>query len=107
MLYLIGLLIRWLDDRDNICLSASCPGQAVLAERIRDLHRERHEARQHPPLYRRGEEEQQPGPGAVAHHRLPRQGMLSPMKLYRPQTAKSIPLFIESFVFVFIYEIQF
>lgn len=52
----------------------SCLGQAVLAERVRDLQRERHEARKHPPLYRCGEEEQQPGPGAVAHHRLPRQG---------------------------------
>lgn len=48
-----------------------------MAERIRDLQRERHEARQHPPLYGRGEEEQQPGPGAVAHHRLPRKGTLS------------------------------
>lgn len=59
----------------------SCLGQAVLAERVRDLQRERHEARKHPPLYRRGEEEQQPGPGAVAHHRLPRQG--TPAELQR------------------------
>lgn len=56
-------------------LSPSCRlGQAVLAERVRDLQSERHEAREHPPLHRRGEEEQQLGPGAVAHHHLPRQG---------------------------------
>lgn len=54
--------------------SSSGAGQTLLAERVRDLQRVRHEARQRAAVHRRGEEEQQPGPGAVAHHRLPRQG---------------------------------
>lgn len=45
-----------------------------MAERVRDLHREWHEAREHPALHRRGEAQQQPRPGAVAHHGLPREG---------------------------------
>lgn len=52
------ILSLTIDDRNNICACLPAVGQALVAERVRDLQPERHEARQHPPLHRSGEEEQ-------------------------------------------------
>lgn len=49
-------------------------GQAVVAERVRDLQSERDEARERAAVHRSREKRKQHGHGALAHHRLPREG---------------------------------
>lgn len=54
-------------------------GQAVLAERVRDLQPAGDEARQHPAVHRRREARLQHRRRPVAHHRLPREGGAAPL----------------------------
>lgn len=54
--------------------AAVLAGQAVVAERVRDLQPARDEARQHPAVHRRREARLQHRRGPVAHHCLPREG---------------------------------
>lgn len=63
---------------DNWGCAAVFAGQAVVAERVRDLQPARDEARQHPAVHRRREARLQHRRRPVAHHRLPREGGAAP-----------------------------